>query len=107
MEDYGSFYDRDGYVTVHSILSMQDIDHLREELRVVVAERRRGGLPSGLNVWLDSPAALRIATCPTITSIAMSLIGSVELRIWHDQAFCRAPASRGTPPHQDLPHWKL
>ena len=107
MNTYKRPYAADGFVWAKSILSSCDVERLSDELPFVMDERRKGLLPSGLNVWMDSPAALRLATAPSILSIVAALLGDVNVRIWHDQAFIREPMSRGTPPHQDLPNWSL
>lgn len=107
MSKYDSSYLANGYVHARAILSYDHIQDLYEELPVVMFERRSAGLPVGVNIWLDSPAALRIATHPAILAIVTELLGEASLRIWRDQAFVRKSGSCSTPPHQDLPYWAL
>src|SRR5438105_773153 len=105
MEDKS--YVTDGFTTVKSLLSDSDLCDLANELKLVIMERRASGSPTGLNVWVDSPAALRLATAPSLTSMVQSLLGEMDVRLWHDQAFLRAAGSKGTSPHQDFPYWTL
>jgi phytanoyl-CoA dioxygenase PhyH len=98
-------YQEHGFAIARSIVPTAYVEQLLQQLPSVVSERRANGLPSGLNIWLDSPTALAIISLPSILAIVARLIGGGSVRLWHDQAFLREPGAPGTPPHQDSPHW--
>src|SRR5687768_5351850 len=84
-------YEEHGFAIARSIVPASLTSQLLQQLPKVVSERRDVGLPSGLNVWLDSPPALAIVTLPSILSCVTTLLGNGSVRLWHDQAFWREP----------------
>lgn len=103
---FQSHYQKHGFAVARSIVPARYTNQLLQQLPNVISERRDLGLPSGLNVWLDSPPALAIVALPSILSHVTNLLGRGSVRLWHDQAFLREPGTPGTPPHQDSPHWQ-
>jgi len=111
-------FHRHGYLVVGPLLPHQDVCALREalaglwerwaaELGVSVADYCRV-VSQWTNLWrVDArfAAQLRSHVC---TSMAAQLIGSGQVRVFHDHVISKPPGhSSAVPWHQDYPYWPI
>ena len=59
-----------------------------------------------LGHWRVSSLLHDLVFLPAITAASSQLMGEVPIRFWHDQLFCKPPATGGNVAwHQDYSYW--
>lgn len=104
-----SFYRRNGFVHVSSIISPDEAAEFRGAA-LSVAERMHSYNQSDVftqlvNAWREDHRMRRLTLHPNIAAVAQKLAG-VKLRLWHDQILIKKPHNQvATQFHQDQPYW--
>lgn len=115
------FFQKNGYVQVHNVLSMDEVEQVRADLAEAMEARRRrqshldGGNPfyrkvfdQHVNLWQDFEGVRRYTLSRRIGEIARRLAGVAKMRVWHDHALVKMPeGSVASDWHQDWPYWPM
>ena len=118
-------YQDDGFVLGGQVITDEEVEELRSELQRVIDEQEDASKPQPyslvnftgnpdqpvwqiVNIWQASDAFRRLINNSIIVEAAAKLLGSPEMRIWHDQIQYK-PAERGGVNgwHQDAPLWPV
>lgn len=127
-------FEQNGFLKGDVILSASEVDHLREELDLILdgktvkkpvlqhnmrpeeAEALYKGMKMSVtekviqivNTWMASDAYMQQCAHPVICQEVAQLCKTDTLRIWHDQIQYKPPITGGpTPWHQDHPLWPV
>jgi ectoine hydroxylase-related dioxygenase (phytanoyl-CoA dioxygenase family) len=113
-------FERDGYVVVPDLLSVDELAHYREVVTDAVKARTAGddrplseksryqqSFLQCMNLWEDHPDVARLTFHPRIGQAAAELLGVPAIRLWHDQALYKQAGGRPTDAHQDHPYWPI
>ncbi|MBT3294871.1 MAG: phytanoyl-CoA dioxygenase family protein [Verrucomicrobia bacterium] len=115
-------FERDGFVNGGQLLTDAEVESLRGELERVIEEDRRSGKSGALNVanlkssetpiiqivniWMGSDPFRDVMMRQDLGKVARELMGSQEVRIWHDQIQYKPSGNGGVNMwHQDWPYW--
>jgi hypothetical protein len=120
-EEQVRFYEENGFVQLHNVLTPAEVASLRRALDVAIEERKRlqeNWGPRGdegytkvflqmVNVW-ERYAAFEYVLSPRIGGIARQLTRADQVRLWHDHALIKYPRdSKATAWHQDKVYWPM
>jgi len=110
--EISSTYEASGFVAIHDLFSAAEVDELRLALEIAInpsgpPQKHSTVVKQGINLWIRSQRIKKCVLDPRLALIARALIGSSEVRLWHDQALIKLPGSGESPWHQDLPFWPV
>ena len=113
-------FQRDGFVRIPGLLSLEEVARFGEAVDRAVMERTRHdprplekrsryeqSFRQCLNLWEDHPGVRPLSFHPGVGRAAAALLGADAVRIWHDQALYKESGGRETDPHQDQPYWSI
>ncbi|OVE78034.1 phytanoyl-CoA dioxygenase family protein [bacterium F16] len=117
-------YTKNGFVKGGQLLSDSQVDELRAELDRIIAEKEATGESQALsvtnlsktdspviqvvNIWMGSAAFRKVMMCDDLGKAAQQLMGSQDVRIWHDQIQYKPSQNGGVNMwHQDWPYWGI
>lgn len=120
-EEQIEFYQQNGYVQLHDVLTAEELAEVRQALDEVMnkplekAFDRVGHNPDydkvfhqKVNLWREHEGIKRFVFNPKLAEIARRLAGVPRIRLWHDHALIKMPGdSKPSPWHQDLPYWPM
>ncbi len=121
-EEQVAYYQENGFIRLEGVLTMDEVDALREGIARAVDDMRRHKLNLGprtdagytkvflqmVNLWERYPLFEEYARHPRVAGIARSLARTPSVRLWHDQALIKYPKeSKATVWHQDFPYWPM
>jgi len=116
------FYEENGYIQLHNVLTPEEVVALRNALDTAAADRKKLQENWGprsdegyskvflqmVNVWERYPAIEDYALSPRIGDIARQLTRAPYVRLWHDHALIKYPNdSKATAWHQDKVYWPM
>lgn len=117
------FYQENGYVQIHNVLTPDEVDAVRADLAEALAERKRmkeAGAAGGdnpfyrkvflqeVNLWQTHAGLRRFTLSRRLGEIARRLTGVRRMRLWHDHALVKLPEnSVASDWHQDWPYWPM
>src|SRR5690348_10394344 len=113
-------FERDGFVVVADLLTVDELDHYGAAVTAAVAHRTRGdttplaeksryqqSFVQCMNLWEDHPEVAPLVFHPALGQAAAELLRVDAVRLWHDQALYKLPGGRETDAHQDHPYWPI
>ncbi len=121
-EEQVRFYEENGFVQLHNVLTADEVTTLRAALDVAIAERDRLKANWGpredegytkvflqmVNVWERYAAIEEYVLSPRVGGIARQLTRASSVRLWHDHALIKYPKdSKATAWHQDKVYWPM
>jgi ectoine hydroxylase-related dioxygenase (phytanoyl-CoA dioxygenase family) len=121
-EEQIRFYEENGYVQLHDVLPMNEVEELRSAIEVAVDDRKKYQLNQGprqdpeyekvflqmVNLWEHYPAIKKYVMNERIAEIARKLARTPYVRLWHDHALIKYPKdSKPTAWHQDMVYWPM
>ena len=118
IDDINSFQ-RNGVVVIRNLLDANQVEELAEAIDWNIDNPSHLGQTASRNTdpghffedfcnWQRIPAYRKIIFDSDIGSIAASLMGSEEVRLFHDHMLVKEPATKQpTPWHQDLPYYNI
>jgi phytanoyl-CoA hydroxylase len=116
------FFQENGYLQLHAVLSPAELDDLRSHVDRAVEDARKYHLNLGprtdtgyskvflqmVNIWERYPAIEDYVHNVRTAEIARRLTRSKHVRLWHDQALIKMPKdSKATAWHQDTVYWPM
>jgi ectoine hydroxylase-related dioxygenase (phytanoyl-CoA dioxygenase family) len=116
------FYEENGYIQLHNVLSAAEVADLRTHVDRAIADVNAKKLNLGprtdegytkvflqmVNVWERYAAIEEYVHNVKIAEIARKLTRSKHVRLWHDQALIKYPKdSKPTAWHQDTVYWPM
>jgi phytanoyl-CoA hydroxylase len=116
------FYEENGYLQLHGVLSPAEVDDLRRYVDRAAEDVRKYHLNLGprtdtgyskvflqmVNIWERYPAIEDYVHNVRTAEIARRLTRSKHVRLWHDQALIKMPKdSKATAWHQDTVYWPM
>jgi phytanoyl-CoA hydroxylase len=116
------FYEQNGYIQLHNVLTPEEVATLRTAVDVAAEERKRLQQNWGprsdegyakvflqmVNVWERYAAIEEYALSQRIGGIACQLTRAPFVRLWHDHALIKYPNdSKATVWHQDKVYWPM
>ena len=114
-DDKVEFFRENGYVRFDNVLSMEEVEAMREALARGTEKKKSeardlagGGdkIVQMVNLWEVDDVYRAYSTSPRIAGMARRLTGSESIRLFHDQALVKKPGpSAASPWHQDQPYW--
>ncbi len=121
-EEQVTFYEENGYIQLHNVLTAEEVAVLRAAVDVAVEDRKRLQQNWGprsdegyakvflqmVNVWERYPAIEEYVMSRRVGGIARQLTRAPFVRLWHDQALIKFPKdSKATAWHQDKVYWPM
>ena len=115
-------YEENGFIQLHDVLPMKEVEQLRTALEIAVEDRRKFNLNEGprqdpeyakvflqmVNLWERYPSIRKYVLNRRIGEIARRLTRSSSVRLWHDHALIKYPRdSKATAWHQDQVYWPM
>ena len=116
------FYEENGYLQLHAVLSPAEVDDLRRYVDRAADDVRKYRLNLGprtdegyskvflqmVNIWERYPAIEDYVHNVRTAEISRRLTRSDHVRLWHDQALIKMPKdSKATAWHQDTVYWPM
>lgn len=116
------FYEENGYLQLHDVLSPAEVDDLRRYVDRAADDVRKYHLNLGprtdegyskvflqmVNIWERYPDVEDYVHNVRTAEIARRLTRSKHVRLWHDQALIKMPKdSKATAWHQDTVYWPM
>ncbi len=114
-----AFYNENGYIKLHQVLSPELLEHYRRSIHDRVAELSTDAVPLEqrttygkaflqiMNLWTESPEVHEFVFGKRLARIAAELMGASGVRIYHDQALYKEPGGGITPWHADQYYWPV
>jgi len=121
-DDQVRFYELNGYIQLHNVLKMDEVEVLRKALARAVEDKNRLNLNLGprtddgytkvflqmVNLWERYPVIEEYIHDIRVAGIARKLTRAKFVRLWHDQALIKYPKdSKATAWHQDTVYWPM
>jgi ectoine hydroxylase-related dioxygenase (phytanoyl-CoA dioxygenase family) len=120
-EEQVRFYERNGYIQLHDILSHAELEQVRTAVDDALAMRLDARHDMGLvaahdsavfvqkiNLWQVHPGVRHYVFNPMLAEIARRLMRARRVRLWHDHVLVKMPGdSKASEWHQDLPFWPM
>ncbi len=119
-EEQVGFYQENGFIQLHGVLSPREVAEAREHLAEAMAMRLTGGIDrtgrsdydrvflQKVNLWRDHEGMRRLVLGARLAEIARRLARAQRIRLWHDHALIKMPEeSKPSHWHQDLPYWPM
>jgi ectoine hydroxylase-related dioxygenase (phytanoyl-CoA dioxygenase family) len=113
-------FERNGYVVVPDLLTVEELDHYNEVVTGAVESRNAGdAVPLAeksryqqsfiqcMNLWEDFPEVRLLTFHAKLGQAAAELLRVSAVRLWHDQALYKQAGGRETDAHQDHPYWPI
>jgi ectoine hydroxylase-related dioxygenase (phytanoyl-CoA dioxygenase family) len=113
-------FERDGFVVVPDLLTVEELDRYGAAVTAAVAHRTRHdttpideksryqqSFVQCMNLWEDHPDVAPLVFHPALGRAAAELLRVDAVRLWHDQALYKRAGGRVTDPHQDHPYWPI
>lgn len=120
-DEKAAFFRENGYVRFDGVLSMDEIEPLRETLAEAMDHRQgfvrdlaktndtteaTDKILQMVNLWEHFDGIKSYAMSTRLAAMARRLTGSPTVRLFHDQALVKKPGpSAASPWHQDQPYW--
>ena len=108
------FFWENGFVHLKNVLSKDEIENYREEIKKVAEERIinqdksfDGAFYQALNIRFDSKGVEKFCLSKRLGKIAADLTKVNAMRIFHEQALFKGPGDTKTYWHQDQYFWPL
>ncbi len=133
--EHVEFYRSQGYVNRGQVLTPAEVGDMRAGLDKVIAQERAGGddtsvefkyghdrvgdapdesgrdaraIHQYVNMWKRDPAYEAVIHNPNIVETARALLGTPDVRLWHDQIISKPPGDNAHFGfHQDFYFWPL
>lgn len=114
-----AFYNENGYIKLHYVLSPALLEHFRRSIYDRVAELSADAAPLEqrttygkaflqiMNLWTESPEVREFVFGKRLARIAAELMGVSGVRLYHDQALYKEPGGGITPWHADQYYWPV
>jgi hypothetical protein len=110
--------ERDGQVVVRSLLTSDEVAHIRAIVNAALPRAYKVELPPGnetyqaafdqyMNLWQADDAVREVTLHPGLGRTAAALLGVDAVRLYHDQALYKVAGGGHTPWHQDQWYWPL
>lgn len=120
-EEQVHFYQENGYVQLHNVLTGEELEQVREAVRVIfeakidAAHDMSGRNPEydkvfaqRINLWELHEGIRRHTFNPKLAQMARRLSCAPWVRLWHDQTLIKNPGdSKPSAWHQDWPYWPM
>jgi hypothetical protein len=113
-------FERDGFVVIPDLLTIDELDTYGELVRAAVKERTKDddrpleeksryhqSFQQCMNLWEDYPEVRPLTFHPRLGQAAAELLRVDAIRLWHDQALNKQAGGRQTDAHQDHPYWPI
>lgn len=100
----------DGYVKLGGVLSAGALAVARVEVERLAAAGSgpgRSGFLSLDSMWLESDVLRAFALSPRLGRLAADLLGSADVRLYHDNVLSKTPGTGRTPWHFDAHHFPI
>lgn len=98
-------FDKDGYVTLKSLFSTEEVEKLKAEANRVIAQHvGKEGVFVGLA--LASPLFKEAAAEPRLVEALTDIIGNYVIFLSDKLVYKNATTEFGSPWHQDYPYWE-
>ncbi len=115
------FYQQNGYLQIHNVLSEEEVEQVREDLAAVIELRRvltektsegetryRDLFHQTVNIWRDHEGIRQFVLSRRLGEIARRLAGVSKIRLWHDHSLVKMPNTNTPSPwHQDWVYWPM
>ena len=114
-----AFYNENGYIKLHQVLSPALLEHFRRSIHDRVAKLSADAVPLEqrstygkaflqiMNLWTQSSEVREFVFGKRLARIAAELMGVSGVRIYHDQALYKEPGGGITPWHADQYYWPV
>lgn len=109
-----------GFIKLKNVFSRAALDHYGQDIsRVTMEINPRRNVPMEKrttydkafiqvgNLWEKSAVAKEFSFSTRLARIAAELLGTVGVRMWHDQALYKEPGGGFTPWHADQQYWPM
>ena len=112
-----NFYAENGYVKLKDVFSSELLEHFGSVISERVAELSANAVPMEqrntygkaflqiMNLWTQSEAVREFVFGKRLARIAVELMGTIGVRIYHDQALYKEAGGGITPWHADQYYW--
>ena len=112
-------YRQSGHVLLRAVGEPDDVATFRPKFASAVTRFNRESRPLAerdtygkaflqvMNLWCDDDEVRRFVLAARFAGIAAQLLGSENVRIYHDQALVKEPGGGHTPWHQDAIYWPI
>ena len=99
----------EAFVKLPGVLSPGAVERLRMRLRDLLDEAvdPAVGFQSREMMWLDDDLVRAAVLSPRIGGICAALLGTTQVRLYHDNALSKEPGAGRTPWHYDAHHFPL
>ena len=108
------FFWKNGFVLLKNVLSKEEIEPYRQEIKKVSEERNKnkekefgGAFDQALNIRFDSKGVEKFCLSKRLGKIAADLMKVNAVRIFHEQAIFKHPGDTKSYWHQDQFFWPL
>ena len=120
-EEQIRFYQENGYLQLHNVLALEELEDLRRSLDEAMGMKLEKALDrtgrnldydkvflQKVNLWREHEGIRRFVFNRKLADIARRLTGGKHVRLWHDQALVKVPGDNNPSPwHQDFPYWPM
>lgn len=99
----------DAFIKLPGVLSPGTVERLRARLRKMLDESVDAavGFQSREMMWLEDDLIRAAVLSPRIGGISAALLGTRQVRLYHDNALSKEPGAGRTPWHYDAHHFPL
>ena len=109
-----NFFWKNGFVILNNVLSREEIEIYRQEIKKVSEERNinkekefGGAFYQALNIRFDSKGVKKFCLSKRLGKIAADLMKVEAVRIFHEQSIFKSPGDTKSYWHQDQFFWPL
>jgi ectoine hydroxylase-related dioxygenase (phytanoyl-CoA dioxygenase family) len=114
-----NFYAENGYVKLKDVFSSELLEHFGSVISERVAELSANAVPMEqrntygkaflqiMNLWTQSEGVREFVFGKRLARIAVELMGTIGVRIYHDQALYKEAGGGITPWHADQYYWPV
>jgi phytanoyl-CoA hydroxylase len=120
-EEQVRFYQENGYVQLHDVLTAEELEQIRAAVAEVFALKIDEAhdmstrdpeyarvFTQKINLWELHEGVRRHTFSPKLATIALRLSGAPWVRLWHDHTLVKQPGpSKASAWHQDWPYWPM
>lgn len=113
-EEKINFFWKNGFVFLKNVLSKEEIEIYRQEIKKVSEERNKdkdkefgGAFYQALNIRFNSKGVMKFCLSKRLGKIAADLMRVDAVRIFHEQSIFKSPGDTKSYWHQDQFFWPL
>lgn len=113
-------FKNDGFIKLSNVLSKELLDHYSDQITKVVQDEYKftnvsmeerstydKAFNQITNLWLMDDEVKQLSLSKRLGQIAADLLGTVGVRMWHDQALFKEGGGGITPWHVDQHYWPM